>query len=138
MSEPFLGQIKMVGFNFAPRGWALCNGQILPINQNQALFSLLGTTYGGDGRSTFALPDLRGRTGVHEGQCSGLRNVSLGQKGGVHQCLAASNASVDVLGPAGSGNVTVVTSVNSSGGERSPYLAVHYVIATQGVFPPRN
>lgn len=61
MSEPFVGEIRMFGFNFAPQGWALCNGQLLPINQNQALFSLLGTTYGGDGRTTFALPDMQSR-----------------------------------------------------------------------------
>jgi microcystin-dependent protein len=67
VSEPFLSEIRMFGFNFAPRGWALCDGQILPINQNQALFSLLGTIYGGDGRTSFALPDLRGRTPVHFG-----------------------------------------------------------------------
>ena len=65
MSEPFLGQISIVGFNFAPRGWAFCDGQLLAINQNQSLYSLLGTTYGGDGRTTFALPDLRGRTPIH-------------------------------------------------------------------------
>jgi microcystin-dependent protein len=65
MSEPFLAEIRMVGFNFAPRGWATCDGQILPINQNQSLFSLLGTTYGGDGRTSFALPDLRGRSPIH-------------------------------------------------------------------------
>ena len=67
MSEPFLAEVKIVGFNFAPRGWAMCDGQILPINQNQSLFSLLGTTYGGDGRSNFALPGLRGRTPIHVG-----------------------------------------------------------------------
>ncbi len=67
MSEPFLAEVRMVGFNFAPRGWAFCDGQILPINQNQSLFSLLGTTYGGDGRSSFALPELRGRTPMHVG-----------------------------------------------------------------------
>ncbi len=66
MSEPFLAEIRIVGFNFAPRGWAFCDGQILPINQNQSLYSLLGTTYGGDGRTSFALPDLRGRTPIHE------------------------------------------------------------------------
>ena len=64
MSEPFLAEVRMVGFNFAPRGWAFCDGQILPINQNQSLYSLLGTTYGGDGRTSFALPELRGRTPV--------------------------------------------------------------------------
>jgi len=68
MSEPFLAEVRMVGFNFAPRGWAFCDGQILPINQNQSLYSLLGTTYGGDGRTTFALPDLRGRTPIHVGE----------------------------------------------------------------------
>src|SRR6476620_11821125 len=68
MAEPFLSEIRIMSFVFAPRGWALCNGQLLPINQNQALFSLLGTTYGGDGRVNFALPDLRGRAPMHEGQ----------------------------------------------------------------------
>jgi microcystin-dependent protein len=78
MSEPFLGEIMIVGFNFAPRGWAYCDGQILPINQNQSLYSLIGTTYGGDGRTSFALPDLRSRTPVHKGDM-----ISLGEKGGV-------------------------------------------------------
>jgi microcystin-dependent protein len=82
MSEPFLAEVKMVGFNFAPRGWAFCDGQILPINQNQALFSLIGTTYGGDGRTTFALPDLRGRTPIHEGQVAGGSNRTLGERSG--------------------------------------------------------
>src|SRR5512143_3826978 len=67
MSEPFLSEVKIVSFNFAPKGWALCNGQLLPINQNQALFSLLGTTYGGDGRINFALPNLQGRVPIHVG-----------------------------------------------------------------------
>ena len=77
MSEPFLSEIKLVSFNFPPKGWALANGQLLPINQNQALFSLLGTTYGGDGRVNFALPDLRGRAAIHEGVCR-----TLGERGG--------------------------------------------------------
>lgn len=81
MSEPFLAEIRMVGFNFAPRGWALCDGQILPINQNQSLYSLLGTTYGGDGRTTFALPDLRGRTPIHVGASNGTQH-QLGSKSG--------------------------------------------------------
>src|SRR5215475_2680773 len=67
MSEPFIGEIRTFGFNFPPRGWAFCNGQTLPINQNQALFSLLGTTYGGNGQTTFALPDLRGKAAMHPG-----------------------------------------------------------------------
>ena len=77
MSEPFLAEIRMMGFNFAPRGWAYVDGQILPINQNQSLYSLLGTTYGGDGRTTFALPDLRGRTPLHKGD-----GHTLGQRSG--------------------------------------------------------
>ena len=67
MSEQYLAEVRIVSFNFAPKGWALCNGQLMPINQNQALFALLGTTYGGDGRTTFALPDLRGRMPIHVG-----------------------------------------------------------------------
>lgn len=82
MSEPFLAEIRMVGFNFAPRGWAFCDGQILPIAQNQSLYSLLGPTYGGDGRTTFALPDLRGRTPIHVGASSGGTDYRLGSKGG--------------------------------------------------------
>ena len=81
MSEPFLAEVRIVGFNFAPRGWAFCDGQILPINQNQSLYSLLGTTYGGDGRTSFALPDLRGRTPIHVGSSNGTAH-SLGQKSG--------------------------------------------------------
>ncbi len=80
--EPFLAQIIMFGGNFAPRGWAFCDGQILPISQNQALFSLLGTTYGGDGRTTFALPDLRGRFPMHPGNGPGLSTRRLGEKSG--------------------------------------------------------
>jgi microcystin-dependent protein len=82
-SEPFLAQIVMFGSNFAPRGWALCDGQILPISSNQALFVFLGTTYGGDGRTTFALPDMRGRVPIHAGSGPGLSTIPLGQKGGV-------------------------------------------------------
>ncbi len=81
MSEPFLAEIRMVGFNFAPRGWAFCDGQILPINQNQSLYSLLGTTYGGDGRTSFALPDLRSRTPFHPANTHDQK--SIGKKGGV-------------------------------------------------------
>ena len=83
MADPFLGEIIMFGGNFAPRGWALCDGQRLPISQNSALFSLLGTTYGGDGRTDFALPDLRGRVPMHAGTGPGLSSRALGAKGGV-------------------------------------------------------
>ncbi len=80
--DPFIAQIVMFGGNFAPRGWAFCDGQLLSIAQNTALFSILGTTYGGDGRTTFGLPDLRGRVSIHPGHGPGLSNYQLGQKGG--------------------------------------------------------
>ena len=82
MSNPFVAEIRIAGFNFAPRGWAQCNGQLLPISQNTALFSLLGTFYGGDGKSTFALPDLQGSAPLHPGQGPGLSQYFLGQQGG--------------------------------------------------------
>jgi microcystin-dependent protein len=82
MSEPFIGEIRMVGFNFSPRGWAFCAGQLMSIAQNTALFSLLGTTYGGDGQVTFALPDLRGRLPIHQGQGVGLSSYDIGQSSG--------------------------------------------------------
>ena len=91
MSEPFIGEIKMVGFNFAMRGWALCNGQLLPINQNSALFSILGTTYGGDGRTTFGLPRLRGRVPVGAEQGNGLTRRVLGQIGGTETVTLNAN-----------------------------------------------
>ena len=87
--EPFYGQIQMFGFNFPPRGWAFCDGALLPISQNQALFSLLGTTYGGDGRTTFGLPDLRGRNAVHVGTGTGIAAVSWGQKKGSNSVTVA-------------------------------------------------
>lgn len=82
MSDPFVAEIRMFGFNFAPTGWAQCAGQILPISQNTALFSLLGTTYGGNGQSTFALPNMEGNTPIHPGQGQGLSQYDLGQQGG--------------------------------------------------------
>lgn len=82
-SDPFIAQITMFGGNFAPRGWAFCDGQLLPIASNTALFSILGTTFGGDGRTTFALPDLRGRAAIHPGRGPGLSDIRLGEKGGV-------------------------------------------------------
>lgn len=92
MSEPFLGQIQAFAFNFAPAGWAQCNGQVLPITQNTALFSLLGTTYGGDARTTFGLPDLRGRASLHTGAGPGLSARSIGQSGGTETVLLDESA----------------------------------------------
>lgn len=91
MSEPFLGEIKIVGFNFPPRGWANCDGQLLAISQFSALFALLGTTYGGDGRTTFALPDLRGRSMIHVGIGPGLSNISWGERGGTETNTLTTN-----------------------------------------------
>ena len=85
MSDPFIGEISLFASNFAPRGWALCDGQLLPISTNTALFALLGTTYGGDGRTTFGLPDLRGRLPVHAGTGPGLTQRRLGERSGVEQ-----------------------------------------------------
>ena len=82
MADPFVAEIRIFPFNFSPLGWAQCNGQLLPISQNTALFSLLGTTYGGDGKSTFALPDLQGNAPMHQGQGPGLSDRSLGEMGG--------------------------------------------------------
>ena len=93
MSDPFVGEIRMFAGNFAPRGWAFCDGQLLAISQNDALFSLFGTIYGGDGRTTFALPDMRGRLPVHEGNGSGLSNYPIGARWGVETvALTASQA----------------------------------------------
>lgn len=89
--EPFLGQVVMFGGNFAPRGWAYCDGQLLSINANQALFSILGTTYGGDGRTTFALPDLRGRTPIGPGHGPGLGSYKLGQRSGQEYTVLTQN-----------------------------------------------
>ena len=108
--EPFIATIMMFGGNFAPRGWALCDGQILPIAQNQALFSLLGTTYGGNGQTTFALPDLRGRMPMHAGQGPGLSTRMLGQMGGTESVtltinnIPAHNHLINVKSDAGNSN----------------------------------
>lgn len=91
MSEPFVGEIRMFGGSFAPRGWAFCEGQLLAVNQNDALFSLLGTIYGGDGRTTFGLPDMRGRVPVHMGQGPGLSDRRLGSKGGEENVTLTTN-----------------------------------------------
>ena len=85
MADPFVAEIRIFGFNFAPKGWALCDGQLLPISQNTALFSLLGTQYGGDGKSNFALPDLQGRTPIDQGQGPGVADRSPGESGGEEQ-----------------------------------------------------
>lgn len=110
--DPFIGQIQAFGFNFPPQGWAFCDGQIMSIAQNTALFSLLGTTYGGNGQTTFALPDLRGRSIVHPGQGPGLSFINQGQVGGVE------NVSI-LIGNMPAHNHSVSVSVNTANGEES-------------------
>src|SRR5512143_818219 len=87
MGSPYVGEIRMFGGNYAPVGWAFCNGAIMPISENETLFNLIGTTYGGDGQTTFALPDLRGRLPLHMGQGGGLSNYVIGQQGGVETVI---------------------------------------------------
>jgi microcystin-dependent protein len=91
MSEPFIGEIRLWALNYAPAGWAHCDGTLLQVSQNTALFSLIGTTYGGDGRTTFALPDLRGRVPIHQGQGVGLNARNIGQKGGTETVVLTTN-----------------------------------------------
>ena len=166
MSEPFLAEIRMVGFNFAPRNWAFCDGQILPINQNQSLYSLLGTTYGGDGRTSFALPDLRGCTPIHfdsshqQGQKDGEETHTLTidempqhkhkVEGSTNQATSNSPTN-NVLGVTTSNvyntpvsPVAMSSSIigNTGGGQAhenmQPYLAINFCIALRGLFPSRN
>ena len=165
--EPFLGEIRLVAFAFAPRGWALCAGQLLPISQNTALFSLLGTTYGGDGMTTFALPDLRGRVPVGAGQSATGSGYELGSTGGKETVTLATNELPrhSHAVQASSGGATTRNPSNSvpaaggayaatrnakmsaamigrnGGGQahenRQPYVGLNYIIALQGIFPPQ-
>ncbi len=158
MSEFFIGQIMMTGFNFAPKSWALCNGQLLPINQNQALFSLLGTQYGGNGTTNFALPDLRSRTpigyassvdpswqppSVQIGQVSGVENVTLlstNLPSHTHSVNGDSFYATDLTGATAIAMSAESTSL--AGGSQPhencmPTLTVQHCIATEGIFPPQ-
>ena len=113
MSEPFVGEIRMFAGNFAPRGWAFCDGQLLAVSQNDALFSLLGTIYGGDGRTTFGLPDLRGRIPLHEGTGPGLSQRRLGSKGGAeNDTLTVNQLASHTHTPMASNNQSESTTLN--------------------------
>src|SRR4051812_4888401 len=156
MAEPFLSEIRLMSFNFAPKAWAMCNGQLLPINQNQPLFSLLGTTFGGNGQTNFGLPNLRGRVPVHVGN-----GFTLGQQGGetehvlnqselpthVHLAMASATdanaklptsnvfgAAANLYGPPGATTTTVPGTVGTAGGSQAhtnmqPYLVLNFIIA---------
>ena len=173
--DPFVAEVRIVPFNFAPKGWAFCDGQLMPISQNTALFSLLGTFYGGDGKSTFALPDAQGRGVMHPGQGQGLSLHDLGEIGGSETVtlltaempahnhnLQGSNSNASTSNPAsqtvlarsfggfsykadppGSVAAMAFESLTPAGGDLPhnnlmPYLTMNFVIALQGVFPPRN
>jgi len=174
MADPFVAEIRIVGFNFAPKGWAFCNGQLMPISQNTALFALIGTFYGGDGKSTFGLPDLQGSAPMHQGQGPALTSRVIGESGGeqsvtliqselpahVHQVSANtgsgnqtsptnnvwsslagrtppplySNASDTTMSPMATG----VAGGGQPHNNMPPYLALNFIIALQGIFPPRG
>ncbi len=163
MGDQYVGEIRAVSFNFPPRGWAFCNGQLLLIAQNQALFSILGTTYGGNGTTNFALPNLQGRTPLHIGQ-----GITLGQQGGeaahtltvtelpqhfhgatantgaADQGSAANNfwSAAGSYAPSGNGAMGVNDILPNGGSQPhenwTPYLVLNFVIALQGIFPSRN
>jgi len=165
MAEPFLSEIRIMSFGFAPKGWAQCNGQLLPINQNQALFSLLGTTYGGDGRVNFGLPNLQSRTPIHMGQ-----GHTLGERGGeqahtlsiseipthTHVLTGASDngdtpiaadnllaAANNLYGPPANLTSLLPATVSNTGGSQAhlnmqPFLVLCFCIALQGIFPSQN
>jgi microcystin-dependent protein len=166
MSEPFIAEIKIISWNFPPKGWTFCNGQLLPINQNQALFSILGTTYGGDGRVNFALPNLQGRSPVHVGN-----GIVLGEQGGetshtlniselpAHTHTPVGSSTDPPTAPGAAGNVWTANNSNPysasagsamnpasilpTGGNQphenmSPYLVLNFIIALQGIFPSQN
>ncbi|GAA3601698.1 tail fiber protein [Flavivirga amylovorans] len=135
--EPFLGEIRMFAGDFAPRDWAFCDGQTLQISQYNALFSLLGTNYGGDGRRTFNLPDLRGRGPVHAGQGDNLNNIEVGDKGGA-ESRELRKMTVFEKAKGESYETYTVKSSNSKLYTRAPYLGVRFIIALQGIFPSRS
>ena len=165
MPEPFLSEIKIVSFNFAPKGWALCNGQSLPINQNQALFALLGTTYGGNGQTTFNLPNLRGQVPIHMGagftlgEAAGSSAVTITQQTMPQHIHFAQGSSNGGDTPTAVGNLLASalnvyrqadglqnlepSSLTNIGGSQPhnnmmPYLVLNFIIALQGIFPSQN
>lgn len=163
--DPIIGQILLIGFNWAPRGWALCNGQLMSIAQNSALYSLIGNTYGGDGINTFALPDLRGRVPIHQGNGGGLSPRFMGEMAGVenvtlslaempmhNHIIMTSSAppgrSGSVLAASGQLNTGPAdlsldpATVTPAGGSiphenMPPYLVMNYIIALEGIYPMR-
>jgi len=172
MASPYIGEIRLVGFNFAPVGWAFCNGQLIPIAQNEALFAILGTIYGGDGQTTFALPNLQGRVPMHWGNGPGGFNTVIGEVQGTENVTLTINqipqhdhsvslrassdepttnrpsptvypargyyaATADAATPMGQPTFAAAGG-NQPHENRQPYLALNFIIATEGIFPSRN
>lgn len=138
MSEPFIGEIRMVACNFAPVGWAFCNGQLLQIMDNIELYAVIGTTFGGDGRTTFALPDLRGRVPLHFGQGTGLSNYRLGDSYGAEKASAVPDRSTRVQASKGAVLATDALTGIKPINVIQPFLALNFIIAIEGVFPLRD
>jgi microcystin-dependent protein len=166
MAEPFLSEIRIMSFNYPPQGWAFCNGQFLPINQNQALFSLLGTTYGGNGQTTFALPNLQGRVPIHVGnkhtlgEAAGSSAVTISQQTMPQHLHFMQATTIDATTPQPNGNLfassgstfysnvqnlipAAPSTVSNVGGSQAhtnmmPYLVLNFCIALQGIFPSPN
>ena len=136
-AEPFIGEVTIFAGTFAPRGWAFCNGQLLPIAQNEALYSILGTMYGGDGRTSFALPDLRGRLAVHAGYGPGLNPVKQGQKYGVESSTPLWIPTELKTAKEGNDVSAIIPQQNPIDREQ-PTLGVNYIIALQGIYPSRS
>ncbi|MFL6335781.1 MAG: phage tail protein [Pyrinomonadaceae bacterium] len=167
MSTPFMGEIKIISWNYAPKGWAFCNGQFLPINQNQALFSLLGTMYGGNGQTTFALPDFRGKVPIHigsghtQGEAAGQYAHTLtisempahthflqatndvGTDPNPNDTVILSKSVANTYGPPSSLSGMNPAIIGNVGGSQphnntQPYLVLNFIIALQGIFPSQN
>jgi microcystin-dependent protein len=165
MATPYLSELRLFSFSFAPQGWAFCNGQLLPINQNQALFSLLGTTYGGNGQTNFALPNMRGRVAIHEGsghtlgEAAGASAVTITQQTMPQHLHFEQGTSANGSSPLPNGNVLAAAnnlytgaaaltnllpaSLTNVGGSQAhnnmmPYLVLNWCIALQGIFPSQN
>ena len=165
MAQPYVGEIRMFAGNFAPAGWMFCEGQLLPISENETLFQLIGTTYGGDGQSTFALPDLRGRIPIHQGngfilaETGGAEEITLTVNqipAHSHPMLASGNAAsqtspstnvlatpsvIDLYRAGGASSPMVPSSVSAVGGSQphtnfQPYLCINFIISLFGIFPP--